>query len=141
MAVKYKYSRQREEIYKILKSTKIHPTAQWIYEQTKKELPNISLGTVYRNLNILIDQKRITVLHTCDDFDHYEANVMPHYHIICQKCKKIEDLDTDKLPSVDGNIISAAEDASGYKITNRSFSFLGICADCQAKSSGQTETD
>ena len=80
-----KYSRQRESIKEFLAGRKDHPTADVIYENIRLQYPNISLGTVYRNLSLLSSIGEITKVSTGDGADHYDGNVHPHNHFICNK--------------------------------------------------------
>ncbi|MCK5330145.1 MAG: transcriptional repressor, partial [Candidatus Marinimicrobia bacterium] len=68
-----RYSKQREAILQIVQMNPVHPTADWVYERVKKTVPNISLGTVYRNLNQLVETKAITAIR-CDNTIHYDGN-------------------------------------------------------------------
>ena len=96
MEEKFKrFSRQREEILQILKGTKIHPTAEWIYFQAKKKIPKLSLGTVYRNLNNLHQKGIIKKFQFSTPFDHFDGNTSSHQHFVCRKCGKIYDLFLD----------------------------------------------
>ena len=87
-----RYSRQRELITQIIKSRKDHPTADMIYETARSLEPNISLGTVYRNLKLLSDDGTIITLETVDKRLHYDGDVSRHSHFICESCGKIIDL-------------------------------------------------
>ncbi len=87
------YSKQREIIYNILKLTKEHPTAEWIYSVARRDLPNISLGTVYRNLLTLEEDGLIVKIVNVNGKDRYDAKTMPHAHVVCKKCGKIMDID------------------------------------------------
>ena len=87
----YKYSKQREALFTLLCSTKTHPTAAWLYNQLRKDFPRISQGTVYRNLNILAEQKRIKVITVDGSFAHFDADMSVHNHVICTKCGRVDD--------------------------------------------------
>ena len=78
-----KYSRQRELIKEFLMTRKDHPTADIIYQSVRKENPNISLGTVYRNLTLLCGDGEINRLNVGDGTDHFDADISPHYHFVC----------------------------------------------------------
>jgi Fur family peroxide stress response transcriptional regulator len=101
-----KYSRQREAIKSFLMTRKDHPTADVVYENVRKEFPNISLGTVYRNLTLLSDMGELLRLRVGDGMDHFDADTSPHYHFICQDCGRVIDLDMDSLEAID-NIAGA----------------------------------
>ena len=87
-----RYSKQREKIYDYLCSSMNHPCAERIYEDLKKEMPNLSLGTVYRNLKFLQDTGKITALKSTDGIEHYDAFCSNHAHYICQECGEIFDI-------------------------------------------------
>lgn len=123
---KYRQSKQRDKILQILRSTSIHPTAAWIYEQLREEYPSLSLGNVYRNLNILVEQGEILELKFGSTFDRYCANVNPHYHFICESCGSIADLD---MP-IEVRLNQDVEQATRYKVNKHRLEFYGICEDC-----------
>lgn len=77
-----KFSRQRQAIMDYLMSTTEHPTADTIYANVKEQYPNISLGTVYRNLNLLADEGQILRLSCGDGSDHFDGTIEPHYHFL-----------------------------------------------------------
>ena len=89
-----RYSKQRELILDNLKSRYDHPTAEMVYMDVKKILPRISLGTVYRNLNSLSEDKTILCF-TLDGKDHFDGNSSPHLHLHCRICGSIEDKKMD----------------------------------------------
>ena len=95
-----KYSRQRQIIKDFLITRKDHPTADTVYMNVRNEHPNISLGTVYRNLSLLADLGEIQRLRFGDGVDHYDADTSEHYHFICTKCGSIIDLKTDNLDHI-----------------------------------------
>lgn len=104
-----------------------HATADEIYQKVRKEHPNISKGTVYRNLNVLDEEGKIkkrTLLGNIDRFDHITSD---HYHFICQKCGKIYDLDKDSIDIENELHI----DKNGFEVNDIVFS--GICPDCASK--------
>ena len=87
-----KYSRQRESIKTCLMGRKDHPTADALYTSIREQFPNISLGTVYRNLNLLVDLGEIRKLSCGDGTDHFDYDTSPHYHFVCKECGKIMDI-------------------------------------------------
>ena len=95
-----KYSRQREAIKTFLMTRKDHPTADVVYENVRKEFPNISLGTVYRNLTLLSDMGELLRLRVGDGMDHFDATTEPHYHFICHGCGRVIDLEMENLDSI-----------------------------------------
>src|SRR4030042_143093 len=127
----YRNSKQRIRIIEILKSTLVHPTADWIYEKLKKELPNLSLGTVYRNLNILVSMGMVDRLDFGKTFDRFEAKIDKHYHFICESCGSILDLDIDKM--IDNKLEEAVKIKTNYKVKSHKVQFYGICEICLNK--------
>ncbi len=119
-----RYSFQREGIYNNVMSRKDHPTAEQIYEDVKKEIPNISLGTVYRNLNFLADEGKILKVDL--EKSVFDSTLEVHNHMLCEKCRRVVDVDVDfdKVNFFDkiGNIITKAD-----------IRFTGICAQCKEK--------
>lgn len=95
-----KFSRQREAIMDYLRHTKDHPTADMVYTHVQMLYPNVSLGTVYRNLNLLVEEGEILRLPYGNDCDRFDANVMPHYHFVCNCCKQVLDLNTTSLEHI-----------------------------------------
>lgn len=120
------YSRQRESIKEYLVSTKEHPTAEVIYQQVRKTYPKISLGTVYRNLTLLVELGEVKKISTGDGTDHYDADTSAHSHYYCKCCHRLMDLDV--TPSVEQ--ILAASSAGVGTIESASLLFTGICKDC-----------
>ena len=128
MKSKYKLSKQRERIYAELVKTANHPNAIWIYEQLKDEFPDLSMGTVYRNLNILIEQGLINKIDFGSTFDRYDANIQPHYHFICERCGSITDL---PMP-IDNELNKKLEQKTGFKAERHRIEFYGLCNTCSA---------
>ena len=93
--IKIRYSKQRELIFNNLKHRYDHPTAEMIYQDLKVDYPHLSLGTVYRNLNQLVETKQIKKLDLGDTMVHYDGNIQPHMHFMCNCCQTIYDLDNN----------------------------------------------
>lgn len=124
-----KYSRQREAIKEYLASTTEHPTADSVYLHVKEEFPRISLGTVYRNLNLLSDMGEAIKITTPNGGDRFDGNTAPHYHVLCTECGKVSDLKMETLDSVNE---LANKNYAGI-IHSHSTLFYGICEDCLKK--------
>ncbi len=122
------YSRQREAIYNYLMSTKEHPTAEMIYEKVRQEIPNISVGTVYRNLSTLEEEGRIIKLSTSDNKDRYDADTSEHAHFECRICKKVHDLHLDNMDFLK----TLAQHQVDGKLEFTKIRFLGVCNTCGA---------
>ncbi len=121
-----KYSRQRQEIKNFLMSRKDHPTADVVYMNVRQQYPNISLGTVYRNLTLLADMGEITRLHLGDGVDHFDADTSPHYHFVCSKCGQVMDLHMNNIDS----IVDIAGMNFNGEIQGHITYFYGICGNC-----------
>ena len=122
-----KRSLQREMIKQNLLSRYDHPTADMVYQSIREELPNISLGTVYRNLRFLVDQGDALSLKLGDGREHFVGHVEPHYHFICTKCGDVEDIFMDEL-----NICEEAEKHCSGEIKGHSTYFYGLCKNCKS---------
>lgn len=118
-----RYSRQRELVTEILKGRKDHPTADMVYSSARENDPNISLGTVYRNLKLLADEGKILTLETEDKKVHYDGDTSRHSHFICSRCGKIIDL---FKPAKTPEEIKE----SGLKVTGEKCIYYGYCTDC-----------
>ena len=127
-----KYSRQRESIKHYLMTTREHPTADAVYMHVKKDFPNISLGTVYRNLNLLTDIGEASKDLYPDGGDRFDGRIEPHNHFLCTKCGRLLDLELD-MNSIEEVNRLAAENFDGI-ITSSSTLFYGECSDCIKKS-------
>lgn len=86
------YSKQRSLILDILKNTKVHPTADWVYQEAKKKMPSIGIATVYRNLNALVELGECRRLTGGDGQDRFDGLTSRHYHMKCKKCGSLMDL-------------------------------------------------
>ena len=121
-----KYSRQRELIKEFLMTRKDHPTADVIYRNVRSQNPNISLGTVYRNLTLLAGEGEINRLNVGDGIDHFDADTSPHYHFVCMECGSVIDLEMDSIESITS---AAAANFEGQIIGHRTY-FYGMCGKC-----------
>ena len=124
-----KYSKQRELIRENLLSRYDHPTADDVYASVKLILPNISLGTVYRNLAQLAENGDILKISTSANKEHFDGFVHRHFHFICNKCDKIYDVDLDGMDEIKNQ---AAEKLNA-DIEDYSLIFYGICENCSSK--------
>ncbi len=120
-----KRSKQREKVLDVVRSTKSHPTADWVFHEVRKELPNVSLATVYRNLNLLAESGKINEV-LCDGQLRFDANRDEHFHFICRSCKGIFDIDETRVTSPDFKL------PRGYVVQDVRMDFYGICPSCQA---------
>ncbi len=121
-----KRSKQREKVLGVVRSTKSHPTADWVFHEVRKDLPNVSLATVYRNLNLLVESGEINEV-LCDGQLRFDANKDEHFHFICRSCKGIYDIDEARVSSPDFKL------PRGYSVQAVRMDFYGVCPNCQAK--------
>ena len=118
-----KYSRQREAIKTYLEGRTDHPTADMVYTAIREIYPNISLGTVYRNLTLLAQQGEILKISCGESSDRFDAKTMPHYHFICEECGQVED-----LMDIDTNAINKlAEMNFDGEVLGHQLYFYGRC--------------
>ena len=128
-----RHSKQREAIKTYLMSTTSHPTAEIVYENLRQDFPNISLGTIYRNLNFLVDHGEAIRINCGDGFDHFDGNPQPHNHFYCRGCYRIIDLEMAQIDHID-IIANASFDG---RIEGHVTYFQGLCGNCLAKESAK----
>jgi len=133
----YRNSKQRKSILELLKSTKTHPTALWLYDRLRENYPSVSQGTVYRNLSILAEQGQIQVLRSGSTFDRFDADISLHYHVICRSCGRVDDVEM----RAESDREKAAARASGYLVQSHRLDFFGICPECQGKNTAPASRD
>jgi len=120
-------TRQRQLVYETLRATTSHPTAEAIFSEVRKRMPNISLGTVYRNLGVLKEQGMIFEIPGLNHTMHYDANMEPHAHFICSSCGQITDVWDCARP----RCIRSAQ-LEGFMIEAWSIEFTGLCPACRS---------
>jgi Fur family peroxide stress response transcriptional regulator len=119
-------SSQRDAILKVVKNTNSHPGAEWIYEQVKKESPNISMGTIYRNLRLLANNGQIKDLSIPGTPNRFDGRTSNHHHLVCEKCGRIFDLDE----SLDRDMEDKIFQKTRFKVRVQYLKFIGLCSDC-----------
>lgn len=124
-----KYSRQRESIKQLLATRNDHPTADTIYTNLRETFPNISLGTVYRNLALLSDIGEIVKITTGDGADRFDGKTTPHHHFVCRECHRVMDLE---MESIDSIMDVAGKNFAG-QIDSYITNFYGVCDKCIKK--------
>lgn len=120
-------SKQRDAILNYLVPRKDHPTADKIYSDIKTEFPNISLGTVYRNLTLLCELGIIQKFSCGDSSEHFDGNPLPHNHFYCKECGSVLDLEMDNIDFVN---TLASKNFSG-SIKGHCIYFTGTCEQCE----------
>lgn len=128
-------TRQRKTILETLKQFQSHPSADEVYQRVRNKLPKISLGTVYRNLEVLSDRGFIKKLETGGAQRRYDANCSDHYHIRCVSCGRVDDIMMAERSLGFDTELNASTD---YEILEYRIEFVGICPDCRGKNHGDS---
>lgn len=118
---------QRSLVLEAVNRLQCHATADEIYEEIKRDHPNISRATVYRNLNVLSEMGEIRRMETPGGADRFDHRCHDHCHVRCQKCGRVFDVDVDFITGLEQRI----RDAHGFEFTGYDILFRGICPDCQ----------
>jgi len=126
-SIKRRSTRQRRMILKEVKKSKFHPSAEDVYKLVRKKMPRISLGTVYRNLELLCSEGLIFRLDNIDSKRRYEHIDNPHYHVVCLRCDRVEDIYPDNY----GKWNEAMGEYTNFKISHHNAVFYGTCSECQ----------
>ena len=121
-----KHSRKRDAILDCIRRTKCHPTAEWVHQQLKPEFPDLSLGTVYRNIAMFKEEGVIQSIGVVNGLERYDIVTDPHTHFICTCCGQVLDLDTVVLP---GSVLEDVA-AAGGAVTSYQLQFTGTCPHC-----------
>ena len=135
MAPNTKHFRKRDAILDFLRETKAHPSAEMIYAQLKPQIPDLAMGTVYRNLTLFKKQGLCSSVATVSGVERFDGNTDPHVHFICSGCDAVIDLMDMQVPAA---LSSAAEDCSGGQVSACQLSFSGRCKQCLKKESGES---
>lgn len=122
---------QRRAVLEALASVDTHPTAAELYEMVRESLPDVSQGTVYRNLHKLVELGYAQELDYGSGASHFDATVKPHYHVRCVRCGRVDDLQIDRepVPCID----EARKAAGNWEISEHRIEFMGLCPDCRNK--------
>ena len=123
-----KHFRKRDAILSCLRQTTEHPSADWVYAKLKPQIPDLALGTVYRNLSLFKDQGLIASLGTVGGVERFDGNVTPHVHFICTACHRVMDLSQIQVPE---ELNASASRASGGQVESCQLTFRGRCAGCK----------
>lgn len=119
---------QRKVILEELRAVTSHPTADELYRQVRKRMPRISLGTVYRNLEVLSSLGLVRKLENAAGQKRFDGDMSPHHHIRCELCGKVGDIfHVEDIPGLTEKL------ETPFQVTGYSIEFSGICPECQAK--------
>ncbi len=124
------FSKKRQAILDTIRSTKTHPSAEWVFEQIKEQYPNISLGTVYRNIAEFKESGDVCSVAVVDGIDRIDGDTSPHQHFVCTECGAVEDLDLDLQTQIISDQISERCSAQASRIHLTAY---GLCRHCLKK--------
>ena len=122
-----RHTRQLNVIWQAIKDETSHPTADQIYEKVRSVIPNMSLGTVYRNLQKLVAEKKLRVL-TLGRIQRFDPMVDRHDHFICEKCNRVYDISVNPGKK----ILPRSLPRKGFKVTSHQLSLYGVCKSCSS---------
>jgi len=137
---KHRMTHQRQVIYEEIMKMSSHPTADEIYERVRRRLPRISMGTVYRNLDILASLGLISRIEPGHSQMRFEGSTRDHYHVTCIRCGKIEDAEIEPLGDTLQNLESALGRMTKHGIFAHKIEFIGLCKECIQKEGDITES-
>ena len=118
---------QRQVILEELKKTTSHPTADELFQMVRRRMPRISLGTVYRNLEVLSENGIIQKLEWAGNQKRYDGNFNNHYHIRCAQCNRVEDVMVEPLSVIEEKF----REATDYEIMGHRLEVIGLCSKCR----------
>ena len=124
--MKRNFSSKRNAIYNTLLNTNTHPSARWVYEQLKPDFPDLSLGTVYRNITLFKNEGMVISVCNVNGEERIDADTSPHSHFVCNCCGKV--FDVKENSSLTAESISLAN--SGFEIESRLILYHGKCPEC-----------
>ena len=127
MEISKKHFRKRDAILQYLQSVTDHPSAEKVFTQLKPEIPDLSMGTVYRNLNLFKQQGLAVSVATIKGVERFDGNTEPHVHFICQDCDAVIDLMDMEVPET---LKSVAEASCGGQVAECQLCFSGVCRSC-----------
>ena len=123
----HNFSSKREAIFKTIASTKSHPSAKWVYDKLKDEIPNLSLGTVYRNIALFKEQGRVITVANVNGEERIDADVTDHAPFVCECCNSVYDLVNSEQSPLEKQLLQ-----NGFEIKRKNVVFYGICKKCSS---------
>ncbi len=129
-----RYSRQREAILAAVRSTTCHPTADVVYAEVRKLIPGVSLGTVYRNLRVLVDAGELRTIEGPGGVSRYDGCTDGHYHFRCDICGKVQDIDEPVHQDLNERVAAR----TGLTIRCHALEFRGLCSECISRRGDET---
>jgi len=123
----HRRTKQREVILRVLRSANSHPTVAWIYDEVRKEIPHISLGTVYRNLKLLREAGEVLEIDLGGAVSRFDGNPDNHYHFRCEKCGRVFDVDEPVNKELDERVAQEMD----FEVLYHRIEFHGLCKECR----------
>lgn len=124
-----KHSKQRDAVLELLRGVTCHPSAEWLHTELRREHPQISLATVYRNLGVLCECGQAIRIDVGDGTVRYDADTSDHNHFFCTACRSLSDLGDEETAGVDKKL----EERLGVSVSHHQFVFYGLCRECNKK--------
>lgn len=124
------FSRKRMAILSALQETSTHPTADWVYAQLRPRYPNLSLGTVYRNLKKLCETGKAVSVGVINGQEHFDGKIEPHAHFVCRECGALIDISE---PFFTEDELRQVSEKTGLLAEEASVIFRGVCSACRKK--------
>ncbi len=118
---------QKDLVRNAVYEMKRHVTVNEVYEFLKKEYPTIGKGTVYRNLDILVEEGALRKVEVSEGPNRFDFTLKNHYHVRCVKCDEVSDVDMDEIP----DLMKKIHDTHGIEFLDYDISFKGICPKCR----------
>ncbi len=128
MAQTQKHFRKRDAILDCLRQSRAHPSAEMLYAQLKPQIPDLAMGTVYRNLTLFKEQGLASSVATVRGVERFDGNTDPHVHFICAGCDAVIDLDEMRVPA---SLAKTAASCCGGTVEGCQLSFTGLCRNCK----------
>ncbi|MCD8026835.1 MAG: transcriptional repressor [Clostridiales bacterium] len=126
---KRNFSSKRNAIYNAVCSTDTHPSARWVYERLKPDFPDLSLGTVYRNIALFKDEGRVSVICNVNGEERIDGNTSPHPHFVCNCCGNVYDVEDTAEQADDCSALAE----KGFAVESKFVLYYGICPKCTVK--------
>ena len=132
MQTKRNFSAKREAIYQAISSTREHPSAERVYEILKPDIPDLSLGTVYRNLSVFKEMGLIKSVGVFNGQERFDWDMSQHSHFVCSECNRIIDIPKGRN-MIDESIYHYVAGECGGVVESHSVTFFGVCRECHQK--------
>ncbi len=123
-------TKQKEAILRVVRSTTRHPNANWIYDEVRREVPHISLGTVYRNLKQLGEEGLILEIKLDQALSRFDGNTRYHHHFVCDRCGRVFDVESDE--QIERAMMEKISRGTDFEVTRHRCELYGVCKDCKS---------